>query len=105
MASTEESAVNAAGRGRENEERRALIVFAPGQHLGHRGVLGIQPPGRGRLPLDGLQPRRGLPGHLHVHVLPRWVGDTNFMTSIAEARVLPEALDVTLDKLRSAWRA
>ena len=45
----------------------------------------------------------GVPGHFHVHVLPRWNGDTNFMTSVAEARVLPEALDVTLDKLRSAW--
>ena len=39
------------------------MLHGPGQHLGHGGVLGIQPPGRGRLPLDGLQPRRGLPGH------------------------------------------
>jgi ATP adenylyltransferase len=45
----------------------------------------------------------GVPGHLHVHVLPRWVGDTNFMTSVAEARVLPEALSVTDEKLRGAW--
>ena len=45
----------------------------------------------------------GVPGHLHVHVLPRWVGDTNFMTSVAEARVLPETLSTSLEKLRAAW--
>lgn len=45
----------------------------------------------------------GVPGHLHIHVLPRWSGDTNFMTTVAEARVLPEPLSVTDDKLRSAW--
>jgi ATP adenylyltransferase len=45
----------------------------------------------------------GVPGHLHLHVLPRWVGDTNFMTSVAEARVLPEPLDRSLEKLRAAW--
>ena len=45
----------------------------------------------------------GIPGHLHVHVLPRWVGDTNFLTSVAEARVLPEPLDVTRERLSAAW--
>src|SRR5262249_44101914 len=34
----------------------------------------------------------GVPGHFHVHVLPRWNGDTNFMTPVAGTRVLPEAL-------------
>jgi ATP adenylyltransferase len=45
----------------------------------------------------------GVPGHFHWHALPRWNGDTNFMTTVAEARVAPEALPVTLEKLRTAW--
>lgn len=45
----------------------------------------------------------GVPGHLHVHVLPRWTGDTNFMTSVAEVRVLPESLRTGYDKLKSVW--
>jgi ATP adenylyltransferase len=45
----------------------------------------------------------GVPGHFHVHVLPRWNGDTNFMTSVASSRVLPEALPESAAKVRSAW--
>lgn len=41
--------------------------------------------------------------HLHVHVVPRWTGDSNFMTATANTRTLPEALDVTWDRLRRAW--
>lgn len=47
----------------------------------------------------------GVPGHLHVHVLPRWSGDTNFMTAVAEVRVLPESLEVGYRKLKAAWPA
>ena len=45
----------------------------------------------------------GVPTHLHVHVLPRWNGDTNFMTTVAETRVLPESLATGYDKLKAAW--
>jgi ATP adenylyltransferase len=41
--------------------------------------------------------------HLHVHVVPRWVGDANFMTATANTRTLPEALPDTAAKLRAAW--
>jgi ATP adenylyltransferase len=43
----------------------------------------------------------GVAGHVHMHILPRWFGDTNFMTVSAEARVLPEALEETYRKLKS----
>ena len=42
----------------------------------------------------------GIADHIHLHVLPRWIGDTNFMTTTAETRVLPEPLDTTWSKLR-----
>ncbi|MCH7787974.1 MAG: HIT domain-containing protein [Acidobacteria bacterium] len=45
----------------------------------------------------------GLPEHLHVHCVPRWSGDTNFMTSTANVRVLPESLIDTWEKLRACW--
>lgn len=45
----------------------------------------------------------GVLGHLHVHALPRWLGDSNFMTTVAETRVLPEWLDETRAKITKAW--
>jgi ATP adenylyltransferase len=44
----------------------------------------------------------GIAAHIHMHALPRWIGDTNFMTVTADTRVLPEALDTTWTRLRKA---
>ena len=45
----------------------------------------------------------GLPTHLHAHLLPRWNGDTNFMATIGETRVLPESLASTWAKVAAVW--
>ena len=47
----------------------------------------------------------GVAGHLHLHALPRWFGDTNFMTVTAETRVHPEELRVTYERMKKALSA
>jgi ATP adenylyltransferase len=46
----------------------------------------------------------GIATHLHMHALPRWLGDTNFITVTANTRVLPEDLDTTWTRIRQAWQ-
>jgi ATP adenylyltransferase len=46
----------------------------------------------------------GVAGHIHMHVLPRWVADANFMTTVGETRVLPEELSVTYERMRNAFQ-
>jgi ATP adenylyltransferase len=45
----------------------------------------------------------GIAGHIHMHVLPRWVADANFMTVIGETRVLPELLETTYRRLKAKF--
>ena len=52
----------------------------------------------------GVSAGAGVPGHIHIHVVPRWTGDTNFMPVVAETKVMPEALEDTKRKLVEAWR-
>ena len=47
----------------------------------------------------------GVAEHLHIHIVPRWTGDTSFMTAVGDTRVLPESLTVTFERVNKAWEA
>jgi len=73
------------------------------QHAVGAAETAYSPPGINVGLNQGRAGGASVPDHLHVHVLPRWAGDTTFMTSIAETRVLPEPLAESWQRLTSAW--
>ena len=46
----------------------------------------------------------GVPEHIHLHVVPRWAGDTTFMTTLGQTRVLPEELEVTYERIKNGFQ-
>jgi ATP adenylyltransferase len=84
------------------EERHELIDLA---QLSEAAITEVYAPHGMNLGINlGKPAGAGVPGHLHMHVVPRWNGDTNFMTVIGQTRVLPEELPQTAEKLRPVFQ-
>lgn len=86
-----------------DEERRELMDLTSRSVEVIRDVMGAEGFNTGMN--LGAAGGAGIPGHLHMHVVPRWNGDTNFMPIVGETKVLPEMLADTYAKLRPAFTA
>ncbi|MGD0498478.1 MAG: HIT domain-containing protein [Bryobacteraceae bacterium] len=85
----------------DDETLRELILLARDAEIRLRAIY--RPEGLNLGINLGRSAGAGVAGHVHLHALPRWTGDTSFITSIGETRVLPEDLEVTWEKLRRAF--
>jgi ATP adenylyltransferase len=83
-------------------EETALEMMALSQRIARALEETYHPDGMNLGLNQGKAAGAGVAGHLHLHALPRWLGDTNFMTVVAETRVLPETLPQTWERLHSA---
>ena len=88
----------------EDFEDHEVVALARAQVRALRAIRAAYAPDGANVGVNiGRAAGAGVPGHLHVHLLPRWNGDTNFMTTTAEVRVLPEALETGYKKLKAVW--
>ena len=81
-----------------DEERNEMMALTVASEAAIRAAMG--PDGFNVGVNLGRVAGAGVPGHVHIHVVPRWSGDTNFMSTVGDAKVLPEALEDTYRKLR-----
>ena len=90
--------------GFEDLDDRELIEVARAQVRALRAIRAAYSPDGMNLGVNiGRAAGAGIPGHLHVHLLARWNGDTNFMTAVAETRVMAEDLPTGYQKLKAVW--
>jgi ATP adenylyltransferase len=45
----------------------------------------------------------GVPDHVHLHIVPRWTGDSSFISTVGETRVLPETIEETYERIKKGW--
>ncbi len=95
------------------EARARLLEYEPAQRARLWELVGLatdllertlQPQGVNIGVNQGVAAGAGVPGHLHVHLVPRWGGDTNFMTAIADVRVIPASLEAMSERYRQTLR-
>jgi ATP adenylyltransferase len=79
------------------------LLFRAVRDVGLRMRASMKPHGLNYGVNEGAAAGAGIAEHLHVHVVPRWSGDTNFMPVVADVRVMPEHLDATFARLHPVF--
>jgi ATP adenylyltransferase len=83
-------------------EDETTDLFKAVRIVGERVRAQVKPQGLNYGVNEGVAAGAGIADHLHVHIVPRWIGDVNFMPVLADVRVMPEALDDTYRRLHPA---